>query len=80
MTVDRSYSLALGKVVRALREERALNQTKLAKECSLSRNNVAALEAGRANPTLATLWQVSAVFGLSPAELLAEVERSAPAR
>jgi XRE family aerobic/anaerobic benzoate catabolism transcriptional regulator len=60
----------LGGRVRALREEAGITVTDLARRSGLSRRFVTETEAGRANPSVASLVRLAEALGESPAGLL----------
>jgi transcriptional regulator with XRE-family HTH domain len=67
--------IAFGIVLRRLRHERALTQEDLAYESGLARTFIAKLEGGRTQPTITTIFRLSAALGIEPAEIIAEVHR-----
>jgi transcriptional regulator with XRE-family HTH domain len=65
--------LAYGRVIRALRSERALSQERLAELADLDRTYVSGIERGERNPSLANLLKIADALG-SP---LSEIARRA---
>jgi transcriptional regulator with XRE-family HTH domain len=63
--------------VRRLRAARGLSAAGLARASGVARATLAELEAGRANPTVETLYGVASVLGVTLADLLVEVEAPA---
>jgi transcriptional regulator with XRE-family HTH domain len=62
--------------VRRLRAARGLSAAALARESGIARATLSELEAGRANPTVETLYGLAKVLGVTFADLL--IEASAP--
>jgi transcriptional regulator with XRE-family HTH domain len=60
---------ALGKALRALRDERELTQETLAERTGLSGRTLSGIETGAANPTWATMRDIAAALGVSISEL-----------
>lgn len=65
---------ALGRRLRALRQDRGLNQDDFADELDLHRSHVGLLENGKLDPRLSTLTRVAARLGITPAQLLQDLE------
>lgn len=70
MAQKTQFAGIVGKTVSALREKRGLTQQKLATECDSSLTFVAALLAGRANPTLSSLEAVAKALDVEVVDLL----------
>lgn len=70
----------LGEQLRAARLHAGWSQEKLAEEAGISRNYVSLLELNRKSPTLDVLLAVCGALGVSAAEIVAEIERTRPAR
>lgn len=74
----------IGANVRRFRLARDLSQEAVAGLMGVDRAYVSALELGRRNPTVITLWQVSIALGVSLAELVSgrpeAAEQDAPRR
>jgi ribosome-binding protein aMBF1 (putative translation factor) len=62
----------LAMVLRTRRERAGHSQERIAEASGVSVQMVRRLEAGRANPTLGTLYSVAAALGTNMASLLAE--------
>jgi transcriptional regulator with XRE-family HTH domain len=60
----------VGENVRALRVARGSTQEQLQDESGLSQQYISGLEAGRRNPTVLTLFELSQALGVTPADLL----------
>ena len=54
----------IGKTVRSLREEKGYSREWLALECDMDINHLAAIERGRANPTIDALLKIADGLGL----------------
>jgi len=70
---------AFGRVLRALREERALSQERLAELAGVHDTYVSLLERGRSSPTLESIFLLAHGLDLAPSALLARVEREVTA-
>ena len=62
----------LGRNVRLVRKRLRLSQEALANEAGIDRTYVSGIERGLRNPSINLLERLSAVLGVSPADLLAE--------
>jgi DNA-binding XRE family transcriptional regulator len=60
---------ALGKHVRALRNEKGLTQEQLADLAGVSENTIVTLEAGRLNTTVATCFDIAKALDVSDMEI-----------
>jgi transcriptional regulator with XRE-family HTH domain len=60
---------ALGKAIRALRDERELTQETLAERTGLTGRTLSGIETGTANPTWATVRDIAAALGVSISEV-----------
>lgn len=60
----------LAKNMKRLREEKQMTQGDVCRALKCDRAFVSNLEAGKGNPTLATIERVAAAFGVSSDELL----------
>lgn len=67
--------LRLGARVRALRDERGLTQADLALASGMDRSQLAAIETGRRNVTLANLARLARALGVTLSQLLDGVDR-----
>lgn len=70
------HTLALGKVIAALREKRSMTQTELAQASGLSQSSVSRLEAGRATPDIFELKKIAGALGVSTEELERRAEQA----
>ena len=64
----------VGSTVRRLRLERNLTQEAVAKKAMLSRRYVGQIEVGSCSCSLKTLFRIAEGLGMSPSEVIAEVE------
>lgn len=79
VVVPTEHSLA--QALRRLRLQRDLSQETVAHRADISYTTLAKIEAGRSNPTWATVCRVAAALEVTLAELVAEVEAGdAPSR
>jgi len=66
---------AFGAVLRELRHSKALSQEKLALEANLERGYISRLERGLQQPSLTTILSLSAILGISAADIVDLVEK-----
>lgn len=65
-------AIAVGRRVRALRAERGLTLSALARDAGIGKSSLSELEQGRRNPTLATLYALAGPLGVPLVALLGE--------
>ena len=65
---------AFGKALKRLRVEKGLSQERLAFQARLHRTHISLLERGRRQPTLATLFRLAAVLGVSAVGFIQAVQ------
>jgi transcriptional regulator with XRE-family HTH domain len=65
---------AFGQVLRHLRKEKRLSQEELAHRSNLDRTYISLLERGLRQPSLSSIFQLSNSLGISPSEIVSEVE------
>jgi transcriptional regulator with XRE-family HTH domain len=65
---------AFGKVLREIRNEHSLSQEELGFESGYHRTYISLLERGKKSPSLNTVFQLGAVLGVSPSEILRRTE------
>lgn len=75
MDRDKSYILALGQAVRALRKEKGFSQESFADEVGLHRTYMGAIERGEQNLTVKNIVRLAETLGLEPSKLLAKAEK-----
>jgi DNA-binding XRE family transcriptional regulator len=61
--------LAIGRVVKAWREERGIALTELAKRANTAQGNLSRIEEGTGNPTIETLVKLCHVLNIQPIDL-----------
>lgn len=66
--------LALGRAVRAIREERGLSQVQLAEAAGFMQSWISNVEHGRRNPSWSNVVRLSQGLGVAVAELAARAE------
>lgn len=66
--------VALGRAVRAIRDERGISQVRLSENSGLQRGWLSNLEHGKRNPNFANVVRRPAGLGVRPAELVARAE------
>ena len=67
-------SIALGHVIRTLRESAEMSQEDLGFQAGRHRTFVSLIERGVSNPTVGTLWLLAHALGVRPSEIVARVE------
>jgi transcriptional regulator with XRE-family HTH domain len=70
----------VGRRLRALREERGISLSELARRAGVGKATLSGLETGSRNPTLDTLWAVTAQLGVPLAAVLGGGPEAAPER
>jgi transcriptional regulator with XRE-family HTH domain len=68
--VTESPSERLGQNIKRIREKKGMTQGDLCRACELDRAYVSNLEAGKKNPTLATIGRVATVLKVEMKELV----------
>nr|WP_315189856.1 helix-turn-helix transcriptional regulator [uncultured Flavobacterium sp.] len=66
---DNSLQINVGKQIQRIRESKGISQQDLAAKCNFEKSNMSRLEAGRVNPTLATLEKVAKALDVNIIEL-----------
>ncbi len=66
--------VAFGIVLRDLRKRCGLSQESLAHEAGLERNYISLLELGRNSASIKTIFKLASVLGVTPSEMLKQVE------
>jgi transcriptional regulator with XRE-family HTH domain len=62
--------IRIGMNIREIREEKNITQQDLAAACNFEKSNMSRIEAGRTNPTIATLFKISEVLNVKLADLV----------
>jgi transcriptional regulator with XRE-family HTH domain len=70
--------MTIGRRLRRARERRGLSVREVADGAGVPSHTIRDLEWDRATPDTAMLEHLAAAFGLTPEELIAEIEASAP--
>jgi transcriptional regulator with XRE-family HTH domain len=68
-------SVAFGKVLRRLREQKGLTQEQLGFEADVQRNFISLVELGHNQPTITTLFKLAKALGYSPSKIISLVEK-----
>ena len=66
---------SLGEAIKSHRTRCGMTQEFLAEQLGVSRQAVSKWESGKADPSTSNLLALAKLFGISPEELLREVER-----
>jgi transcriptional regulator with XRE-family HTH domain len=74
MPSDAAITVALGRAVRFLREQKGLSQEELATRCRMHRTYVGGIERGERNPTVTVLYRLADGLQTSGSGLLAVAE------
>jgi transcriptional regulator with XRE-family HTH domain len=67
--------MSFGEVLLRARLDRGLSQDALAAAAELHHTHISLLERGRRDPTLETLVRLARALGLTPGELVAQLQR-----
>ncbi len=68
-------SVAVGKVIQRIREEKRLSQEVLSGLAGIGRTHLSAIERGERKPTLETFFKLSDALDIRPSILMAEIEK-----
>lgn len=60
----------IGNRIKLLRESKGISQQVLAAMCNFEKGNMSRIEAGRANPTLTTLYKISQSLGIKVTDIV----------
>lgn len=66
----RTSSVKLGKNIKRIRESKQMSQGDICRAVGLDRAQMSNIEAGKGNPTLATIEKIAQALGVSNDELL----------
>lgn len=72
---ERDTSIALGKAIRVLRQNKGMTQEELAVKVEVHPTYISMIEAGRRNVTWGTVRRLSRGLGVSMSELIAAFEK-----
>lgn len=75
MRTSAHIAATFGRVLREQRGTRRLSQEGLALSAGVDRTFVSQMERGIRQPTLTTIWKLAAALDVSPATLVARVDR-----
>lgn len=67
---EQAFLDLLGNRILALRNEKGISQTKMAKGMKTQHNRVSELESGKGNPKITTLLKVAKMLDISVSELI----------
>lgn len=70
MTDKIRLQIAIGKRIKAIREEKGISQQDVAGLCNIEKSNFSRLEAGNTNPTIYTLNKIAEHLGIPLSELV----------
>ena len=73
---NKALGVAFGSVVKSIRERAGFSQEGFAHEAGFDRSFWGAIERGRYNPSLGTIWRVAEALGKRPKDLMAAVEKA----
>lgn len=66
---------ALGQVISRIRQAQGLSQLKLSEKAALHLNTIQAIESGKHNTKITTIFQIAHALKLSPSKILAQIEK-----
>ena len=75
---NKALGVAFGSVVKSIRERAGYSQEGFAHEAGMDRSFWGAIERGRYNPSLGTIWRVAEALGKRPRDVIAAVEKVLP--
>ena len=67
-------AVAFGNVLRRLRKAKGLTQESLALESEIQRNFISLIELGQNQPTVTTIFKLSAALGVKPSRVIELVQ------
>ena len=73
---NQALGVAFGSVVKSIREDAGYSQEGFAHEAGIDRSFWGAIERGRYNPSLGTIWRVAEALGKRPRDVMAAVEKA----
>ena len=74
-TTNKALGIAFGSVVKSIRERAGFSQEGFAHQAGFDRSFWGAIERGRYNPSLGTIWRVAEALGKRPRDVMAAVEK-----
>ena len=69
-------SKTLGLIIGTERVKSGMTQEQLSGLAGISRSHLAALECGKKNPRIETLWRIAEALCIRPSKLIAMIEKS----
>ncbi|MBN8236417.1 helix-turn-helix transcriptional regulator [Halobacillus kuroshimensis] len=73
---DKEVRAAVGKQIKALRLEKGLSQEEFAFQVGIDRTYVSFIERGVRSPRIPVIYRIAYVLGVSPGELLVEINKT----
>ena len=74
-TENKALGVAFGSVAKSIRERAGFSQEGFAHEAGFDRTFWGAIERGRYNPSLGTIWRVAKALGKRPCDLIEATEK-----
>ena len=65
---------AVGTVIRRLRKEKELSQELFSGLAGIARSHLSMIESGDKKANFETLWKIASAFGMTPHELVEQIE------
>ena len=72
---DREIKVAIGHLIRNVRQNCRLSAEKVAKKLHMTRQNLTHIETGRHHVNAVTLWKLSCLFDCSPVKFIPETAK-----
>ena len=66
----KTHSKKLGKNIKRIREQKKMSQGDICRKLGFDRTQMSNIEAGKGNPTLATIEKIAQALGIASDELL----------
>ena len=66
----KTSSIKLGKNIKRIRDRKKISQGDMCRACGFDRAQMSNIEAGKGNPTLATIEKIAQALGVASDELL----------
>jgi transcriptional regulator with XRE-family HTH domain len=77
--LERFVTFYFGQIVRRLRQDAGLTQEELGEKAGLQRNYISSLELGQKQPSLLTVFKISAALSIRPDDLIKKIVDDLPA-
>ena len=68
-------SIIVGQIIQRFREKRGLSQEVVSGLADIGRTHLSAIERGARKPTLETFFRIADALGVSPSEIVKEIEK-----